>query len=70
MTGAGSTLSACAVVCGSATNLIFTQGAVLPTPIRSVANRCLLSGERFASSLSSCIAGCWPSCGTMKCAGA
>ena len=31
-------------------------------------NRCWSSGGRFASSSSSCIAACWPSFGTMKCA--
>jgi transposase len=30
-------------------------------------NRCSLSGKRCASSLSFCIAVCWPSCGTMRC---
>ena len=33
-------------------------------------NRCSLSGGRFASRSASCIAACWPSCGTMMCAGA
>ena len=33
-------------------------------------NRCSLSGGCFASRSSSCIAACWPSSGTMRCAGA
>ena len=33
-------------------------------------NRCWSSGGYFASSSSSCIVACWPSCGTMRCAGA
>src|SRR5215472_2855537 len=33
-------------------------------------NRCSLSGGSFASSSASCIAACWPSSGTMMCAGA
>ena len=36
----------------------------------SWSNRCWLSGGCFASSSSSCIVVCWPSCGTMRCAGA
>ena len=37
---------------------------------RRWSNRCLLSGGCFVSSSSSCIAACWPSCGTMRYAGA
>jgi transposase len=33
-------------------------------------NRCSLSGGSFASNSASCIAACWPSSGTMMCAGA
>jgi hypothetical protein len=33
-------------------------------------NRCSLSGGCFANRSASCIAACWPSCGTMMCAGA
>jgi transposase len=33
-------------------------------------NRCSLSGERFANRLAFCMAACWPSFGTMTCAGA
>ena len=33
-------------------------------------NHCSLSGGRYASRSSSCIAAYWPSCGTMRCAGA
>ena len=33
-------------------------------------NRCSLSGGRCANSSASCIAACWSSCGTMRCAGA
>ena len=33
-------------------------------------NRCSLSGGCCASSSASCTAACWPSCGTMRCAGA
>ena len=33
-------------------------------------NRCWSSGGCFANRSSSCIAACWPSCGTMRCAGA
>jgi transposase len=32
-------------------------------------SRCSLSGGSFASSSASCIAACWPSSGTMTCAG-
>ena len=39
-------------------------------PGRSWSNRCSLSGGCFASSSASCTAACWPSCGTMRCAGA
>ena len=33
-------------------------------------NRCSSSGGRYANRSSSCTAACWPSCGTMRCAGA
>ena len=33
-------------------------------------NRCFWSGGYFASSSSSCIVVCWPSCGMMRCVGA
>ena len=37
---------------------------------RCWSNRCSLSGGCCANRSSSCIAACWPSCGTMMCAGA
>jgi transposase len=37
---------------------------------RRWSNRCSLSAGFFGSRSSSCIADCWPSCGTMRCAGA
>ena len=42
----------------------------LPDLSRVWSNRCSLSGGYFANRSSSCIAACWPSCGTMRCAGA
>ena len=36
----------------------------------SSSNHCSLCGGRYANRSSSCIAACWRSCGTMRCAGA
>jgi transposase len=37
---------------------------------RHWSDRCSLSGASFGSRSSSCIAACWPWCGTMRCVGA